>query len=187
MGQFTPTSNVWYPDLTDTAKLNTLLATMASSIESGLGARMTKQETVKSLLGSVTAGSTWTLSNGVEATVPYSINAGGYNDGLTFSGGTVTITTPGLYYFNASVLTTQTNGYVDLQLQRNGGTFSRALNPGSPAGAGIGPSTAAGIFNCVAGDTFRVRVLIQGTTGSVAINTLYATYNVLSVVLLKAL
>lgn len=187
MGGYTPVAQVWYPDVTDTAKLNTLLATMASSIEDGLGARMTKQETVKSLLGSVTAGSTWTLSNAVEATVPYSINSGGYNDGLTLAGGTVTITIPGLYYFGASVLTTQTNGYVDLQLQRNGGTIARALAAGSPAGAGIGPASGATVFNCVAGDTLRARVTIQGTTGSIAINTLQATYNVLSVMLMKAL
>lgn len=187
MGAYTPIAQVWYPDLTDTAKLNTLLASMASSIEDGLGQRMVKQETVKSLLGSVTAGSTWTLANAIEATVPYSINPGGYNDGMTLASGTITIGTPGLYFFQASVLTTQTNGYVDLQLQRNGGTFSRALNAGSPAGAGIGPAVAGGVFNCVAGDTIRARVTIQGTTGSVAINTLQATYNVLSAVLMKAL
>lgn len=187
MGSYTSTAQVWIPDVTDTAKLNTLFASMASSIEDGLGQRMLKQETVKSLLGSVTAGSTWTLSNGVEATVPYTINAGGYNDGLTLTSGVVTIDTPGLYYFNASVLTTQTNGYVDLQLQRNTGTFSRALGAGSTAGAGIGPANASGLFKCVAGDTFRARVTVNGVTGSCAINTLYATYNVLSVVLLKAL
>lgn len=187
MGGYTPVAQVWYPDVTDTAKLNTLLATMASSIEDGLGARMVKQETVKSLLGTVTAGSTWTLSNTVEATVPYSINTGGYNDGLTISSGVVTVSTPGLYYVSASVLTTQVDGYVDLQLQRNGGTISRPLGPGSPAGAGIGPASGAFIFNCVAGDTLRARVTIQGTTGAVKINTLQATYNVLSVVLIKAL
>jgi hypothetical protein len=187
MGGYTPVAQVWYPDVTDIAKLNTLLATMASSIEDGLGARMTRQETVKSLLGSVTAGSTWTLANGVPANVPYTINAGGFNDGMTLASGVITITTPGLYYFSCSVLTTQTNGYVDLQLQRNGGTFSRALGAGSTAGAGIGPAVAGGVFNCLAGDTVKATVTVNGVTGSCAINTLQATYNVMSAMLMKAL
>lgn len=187
MGAFTTTAQVWYPDLSDTAKLNTLLATVASSIENGLGARMTKQETVKSLLATVTAGSSWTLANGTEATLPFSINTGGYNDGLTLSSGIVTFTTPGLYNITVNALTTQASGYSDLRIYKNAGVIARTLGDSTTAGGGFSPTTISITGNFIAGDTFKSTITVNGVTGSAAIHTGQATYNVLSVTLIKAL
>lgn len=184
MGAFTPNTQVWYPDETDPAKLNTLFSQLASSIETGIGGRLTKQETVKSLLATVTAGSTWTLSDAVEATVPFSINVGGYNDGLTFAGGIVTVTIPGLYFISTNCLTKQTAGYSDLRLYKNGGVFTRALGPATTAGGGFSPTSTSGIMQFVAGDTIKATITAYGA--NTFIHTGQATYNVLSVVLLKA-
>lgn len=187
MGAFTPNTQVWYPDVTDTAKLNTLLATLASSIETGIGGRLTKQETTKSLLATVTAGSVWTLSNGVEATIPFTINVGGYNDGLTFSGYTVTVTVPGLYFVACNTMTTQSSGYLDLRIYKNGGNFTRSLGTSTTAGGGFAAAATSGVMQFVAGDTIKATTTVNGVTGASTIHTGQATYNVMSVVLLKAI
>ncbi|QOR56095.1 membrane protein [Arthrobacter phage Thunderclap] len=186
MGAYTTNAQVWYPDTSDTAKLNTLLSTMASSIENGLGARMTKQETVKSMLATVLAGSTGTLANGVEATLPFAINPGGYNDGLTLASGIVTIVTPGLYFVAVNSMTTQSSGYADLRIYKNSGVFTRALGTSTTAGAGFAATATSGVMQFVAGDTIKATITVNGVTGSAAIHTGQATYNVMSVVLLKA-
>jgi len=186
VGAFTPNTQVWYPDTSDTAKLNTLLSTMASSIETGIGGRLTKQETTKSLLATVTAGSTWTLANGVEATIPFTINVGGYNDGLTFASSIVTVTVPGLYFVAVNTMSTQANGYLDLRIYKNGGNFTRSLGTSTTAGGGFAAAATSGVMQFVAGDTIKATTTVNGVSGASAIHTGQPTYNVMSVVLLKA-
>lgn len=186
MGAYTSTAQVWYPDITDTAKLNTLFATVASSIETGIGGRLTKQELTKSLLATVVAGSTWALANGTEATIPFTINTGGYNDGLTLASGIVTITVPGLYFVAVNTMTTQSTGYMDLRIYKNSGNFTRSLGTCTTAGGGFAASATSGVMQFVAGDTIKATTTVNGVTGSAAIHTGQATYNVMSVVLLKA-
>lgn len=187
MGAVTATAQVWYPDTSDTAKLNTLFSTMASSIENGLGVRMTKQELTKSLLATVTAGSSWSLANGVEATVPYTINAGGYNDGMTLASGIITITTPGIYFISASNLTTQASGYADLRLYKNAGTISRTLGASTTAGGGFASTNVSASLQLAAGDTVKATITVNGVAASASIHTGQATYNVLAATLIKAL
>lgn len=187
MGAYTTTAQVWYPDLSDTAKLDSLLATMASSLENGLGARMTKVETKKSLFASVTASSTWALVNGTEATIPYSINSGNTNDGFTLTGGIVTIITPGLYTINASCTTNMVSGYADIRLYKNATVLSRALADSTTAGGGFASGPVAATLEFAAGDTIKATVTVNGVAASASIHTGQQTYNVLNIGLIRAL
>jgi len=187
MGAYTSTAQVWYPDTSDPAKLDTLLSTMASSIENGLGARMTKAETNKSLLATVAAGSTWALANGTEATVPYAINSGNYNNGFTLTGGIVTINTPGLYDVTASGLTDMTSGYADLRLYKNAGVVSRDLGASTTAGGGFASTKTACTMEFAAGDTVRVTLTVNGVAATAKIHTGQQTYNVLAISLIRAM
>lgn len=187
MGAFTTNTQVWYPDTSDTAKLNTLLSTMASSIENGLGARMTKVETKKSLLATVAAGSSWALANGTEATIPYQINSGNYNDGFTLAGGIVTVNTPGLYSIAASGLTNMTSGYADMRLYKNAGVVARTLGASTTAGGGFAPVSVAATMEFAAGDTIKATITVNGVAASASIHTGQQTYNVLAVTLIRAL
>jgi hypothetical protein len=163
------------------------MGTMASSIETGLGARMTLAENTKSLLATVTASSTWSLSNGTEATVPYSINTGNYNDGFTLSGGIATVNTAGVYSITASSLCNMTTGYADLRLYRGAGVVSRTLGASTTAGGGFAPTTVTATLQCAVGDAIKATLTVNGVTGSASIHTGQQTYNVLAITLIKAL
>lgn len=187
MGAYTTNMQVWYPDTSDTAKLNTLLATLASSIETGIGGRIIKVETTRSLLATVTAGSVTPLSNGGEKTIPFSINPGGYNDGMTIAPtGIVTVNVSGLYYMAVNSMTTQASGYMDLRLYKNAGNFTRALGHSGTNGGGFAAAGATGIMQCNAGDSLQATVTVNGVAASAQIHTGQVTYNVMSIVLLKA-
>lgn len=189
MGFYTPNAQVWYPAPTDTGQLDTLLATMASSIENGIQPRLAKQELTKSLLATVLQGSTWGLANGVEATMPFTVNAGNYNNGMNHSGSTyiTTIETPGLYNVSVSCLAQISSGYVDLRLYKNAGVIGRSLGASTSAGGGFAPASVSQVMQYAAGDTIKSTITVNGVAASASIHTGQATYNVLSITLVKAL
>jgi len=75
---------------------------MAQSIEDGVGNRLRFQEIAVGLKAGIAAGTGIPMS---VATAPYSITAanGNFTQGLTISGGIVTVATPGMYIVTASL------------------------------------------------------------------------------------
>lgn len=163
MGAFTPLDDVWYPDEDDTAEQNVNLATMASSIEEGIGARLRHQEIAVGLKASLVAG---TQIPNLPATAPYQVTSanGDFAQGLTINAGVVTVATAGMYIVSASL---SINPGAD---QRTTAVVLRKNNT-ELAGAEVvqspryyQTSTANCVVNCVAGDTLRVYYYSAGTS-----------------------
>lgn len=187
MGLYTPNSQVWYPTTADTAELNVLMATMASSIEEGVGARLAHQEIAVGLKGSIeNAGFTIPAGVGSTAVVPYTVTAsrGDFNNGITFSGGVATIQTAGMYLVTASVGPSGTNngGGVKVFIDKNA-VFIAGNEVALSSVVWVG-TTATTVLNCVAGDTIRVRAATTG--GAPAMNNSNETTHI-SVTLVQAL
>lgn len=189
MGLFTPNAQVWYPETGDTAEINVLLSTLASSIENGLEPRVGKLEANMSMVANLQANQTFV--NGTWQTVNYTINATGYNNGFTLSNGAITITEPGLYMFSANLLgsssTLTSQGFLQTQLQKNGNPFCNALNNLSSNGSSnVAPASMASAMSCVAGDVIAVKAGFFGSTSDTLIlSASNPTYNMFSAVLLK--
>lgn len=179
MGLYTTLAQVWYPDETDTAEFNTLLGTMASSIENGIQPRLAKQELSIGLKASVSG---WTIpATNTYTTVPVSVTASfaDFNKGFSLASGIATCNTGGMYVVTAS------------------------LAPGNPDSAGGGASCKAGIakngslvsstevgfstvtwinaqsscvINCVPGDTIQMQGTLAGSPGAVHTSYQQGTY-----------
>lgn len=102
MGAQTPIDHVWYPDTTDSQQANVWASTMASSVENGIGARLRTQEAIIGLKAGLPASTALTAT---AALLPFSAGTvdGQFNQGLTFSGGTITITQAGVYFVSVSL------------------------------------------------------------------------------------
>lgn len=173
MGAYTPNSQVWYPDGTDTAEINTLLATVASSIENGIGARLEHQEiAVGAKLNAplsyvIPSGSTFANAT----TVPYSNDGtlAAFNNGMSVSGGVVTIATTGMYIVTASLGGLNTAGRsVVNYLCKNGAYVASAE---VPTNTSVYVSSQANcVLNLVPGDTISVKARSTGGTLTIAQN-----------------
>lgn len=157
MGNVTSDLQIWTPDSSDKQNQDTNLAAMAQSIEDGVGNRLRFQEIAVGLKAGIAAGTGIPMS---VATAPYSITAanGNFTQGLTISGGIVTVATPGMYIVTAS-LGIQPKNPADR-------TTAVDIYKGSTklAGAELLQSTdyyitsvASCVVNCVAGDTLYVK------------------------------
>lgn len=170
MGAFTPNAQVWYPDITDTAELNTLLSTMASSIEEGLEPRLAHQEIAVG--AKLNAPLSYVLPGGAAfanaTTVPYSNDGtlSAFNNGFSISGGIVTIATAGMYIVTASLggLNTASRSVVNY-LCKNGNYVAAAEVPTNTSVYVSSQSNC--VLNLIAGDTISVRARSSG--GSLAI------------------
>lgn len=185
MGAYTPNSQVWYPDITDTAKLNTLLAQMASSIEDGVGARLEHQEIAVGLKASVDQGA-WTLPITTPDIIPYAVSTGrgDFNNGFTFSGGIATVQTAGMYLVTASLgpAGAINGGGIKVLIYKNS-LFIAANEVAMTTSVWVG-STATTVLNLVPGDTVHAKGAIT-TNGGVISNSAETTH--LSVTLVQAL
>lgn len=170
MGAYTPDSQVWYPDLTDTAKLNTLLALLASSIENGVGARLSHQEIAVG--GKFSAPLSYVHPSGTsfaQATlVPFSNDGANaaFANGITISSGTVTIETAGMYIITAALsgLNTASRSVVTY-LCKNGAAVASAE---VPSASNVYVSSQANcVLNLIPGDTISVKS--RSTGGTLAI------------------
>lgn len=187
MGAYTPTAKVWYADTTDSAKLDTVTSTMASSIENGLGARMTLRETQVGLKASV---DNWTIPTTANTTVPVSVTTSyaDFNAGFSLSsGGVATVQTPGMYLVTASVGprlpdTAGSNASCQIYIQKNGASFASAEVAFNTVSWITAQSTC--VINCIAGDTIQMQAKIAGTPGSA--HTTQQSNTFLSVVLVNA-
>jgi hypothetical protein len=184
MGAFTPIDEIWYPDEDDTAEQNVNLATMASSIEEGIGQRLRAQETFLGLFATRASGQT--LTKQALTTVQFGLDSPStFNTGFTFSNGIITIETPGLYYVGVNVVIQIPDGYGEICIVKSGNEYGKVLQFKGSASNNVGLSTSS-VVNCVAGDTIWTRTYIDSSTNA-NFNTNSQTFNTLSVSLLKAL
>ena len=187
MGAYTPKAKVWYPGTNDTAKINTLMSTMASSIENGIGARLAQQEIAVGLKASVHA---WAIPNGSNfgaSAVPYVVNASdmNFNSGFTFANGIATVKTAGMYYVTASLgpQGTATNCGAKIGIYKGGTMFAQSEVPFSGS---VWVNAQAGcVVNCAAGDTLSARATITGSPSTTYNSNGVTTY--LSIALVQAL
>lgn len=177
---------IYYPENTTDMELDTILATMASSIQNGIGKRLKHQEIAVGMKASVGAGA-WMVPVAA-AVVPYAITntaEGDFNQGFSFSNSVATVTTAGMYLISASVgVTGAVNGRgTRLVVQKNGVRISSLETPQvSPVWGGI---SITAVINCVPGDTFRALANISGTSPvAMAVN---AEGTNLSIVMVQAL
>lgn len=187
MGLYTPNAQVWYPQTSDTAEINTLLATLASSIEEGVGARLAHQEIAVGLKASL-GDSGWTIPYGGTnaAVIPYTVSGsrGDFNNGFTFSNGIATVQTAGMYLVSASIgpMGANNGGGVRVQIVK-GSTFIAgnevAMGPVVWTG-----TTCTAVLNLVPGDTVHAKGNLS-TAGGTLPNSGDTTH--LSITLVQAL
>jgi hypothetical protein len=157
MGSTTADLLIWTPDENDLAEPDVYLKTMAQSIEDNAGTRLRLQEAAVGLKAGIPAGTGIPVT---AATAPYAVTAanGNFTQGLTISGGVVTVATPGMYIVTAS-LGIQPKNPADR-------TAAVDLYKGNTKLAGAEllqsvsyyiTSFASCVVNCVAGDTLYVK------------------------------
>lgn len=186
MGAYTNPNGVWYPDSTDVGQPNTYLATMAQSIDSGIGARLQKQESNVGGLFNLNANQTLTASTKI--TVAYTVGPGGYNNGLTISGGIVTLPQKGLYAVFASFYASQQNGYIDATLMQNSTVVSETLSTTSSTGSTyISTGGISANILAAANDQISVGITFYTATSSVLVGSSGRMLNTLSIALVKPL
>ncbi len=168
MGAFTAVDQLWYPDVTDIDQPNVWAAHMMQSISDGMGKRLAQQELAIGLKGGL--ASVVTLST-TYAIMPIVINAanGNFAQGLTISGGIVTVVTPGMYYISGALGIFNSSGHSSkIQLRKNGSAI--VGDEQASQAAYYQASKASTVVNCVAGDTLAMYGAdgVGGTTTSTA-------------------
>lgn len=157
MGNVTSDLLIWTPDSDDLAEPDVYLTTMSASIEEGVGERLRAQEVAVGLKAGITVG---TGIPETEAIAPFTITANNacFAQGMTISGGVVTVATAGMYIMSAS-LGIQPKTPADR-------TSAIALYKGSTELAGAEllqstsyyiTSTGSCVVNCIVGDTLYVK------------------------------
>lgn len=190
MGNITDDLLIWTPDDQDTAEPDVYLATMAQSLEDGVGERLRKQERSASLLANLPANQNFTV--GTPATVNFTINAAvGYNDEMTLTGGKVKVTEAGVYFFSANVLGavagTSGTGFMQMQIRKNTKVISNSItlmmyNGGSV----IATATGSTVTTCAVDDLIDVYVAFYNTPAAPFLSSGGGIYNLFSASLLKA-
>lgn len=128
MGNVTTDLQVWTPDELDLGEPDVYLATMAQSMEDGIGVRLRKQE--EPIACQVSLSADQGISTGFN--VQYSLNTGPtFNSGLTVNAsGSITLTRAGVYLLATNVYTDQASsftGYCAPSIRRNGAILCSSL------------------------------------------------------------
>lgn len=184
MGQLTLNAKVWYPSTTDTAEINVLMATLASSIENGLQPRLALQEKALGLKASI-PDNTFAISS-TATVLPYQVTAGfsDFNNGFTLTAGVATVTVAGMYLVTATCGATTGSGTgIKIYLQKNGSVLAVAELPQSTA-IWVNPQVTT-VLNCVPGDTISVRGAWTAGSGSTTLRQQETNY--LSIAMVQAL
>lgn len=168
MGNVTSDLLIWTPDENDPAEPDVYLATMAQSIEDGVGDRLRTQELAIGLKAGFTSPPTLssTLST---AAVTINTSNGSFKQGLDISGGLVTVITPGMYMVSGSVGVDAVAGHTAKIELRKGSTVLAADEQKSDASF-YQAAKATTVVNCVAGDTLSMRIADAAGGASVAAN-----------------
>jgi hypothetical protein len=167
MGAYTSPNQVWYPDLTDVGQPNVWAATLAQSVDAGIGARLQKQEVAVGLKASLTDNAlTFTATSTI---VPYTVNSGiaDFNNGFTLAGGVATVNVKGMYVVTASVSGHNgTSRGLKILLYQNAIAFAQAEVPQQASGGPWINSQASCVLNCAIGDTIYAKVQLTGSAGT---------------------
>lgn len=189
MGNVTA-SGIWTPDEGDDLNPEQYLATMADSIENGIGDRLNAQEQAIGLKAGIPIGTT--VAFAADLIAPYEILAGEecFTQGMTLDGGIATLTVDGLYFVSASASLEAIGDApgnegrtIALQVYK-GGTQLVGCEVGAQSHWATAQANCC--FHGIAGDTIYVKwysggpVLGEGT-GTLSENT---PMNSLSIVLL---
>lgn len=155
MGQTTTNLQIWTPDEFDLNEPDVYLADMAASIENGAGERLNLQEMAIGLKAGLTSSAV-TLSSTL-AIAPVTINSsnGSFNQGLTITGGIVTVITPGMYSVSGALGVTNVSGHTAKLELHKGSTVIIADEAKSDA-TFYQAAKASTIVNCIAGDTLSM-------------------------------
>lgn len=156
MGNVTTDLLIWTPDENDLAEPDVYLKTMAQSVEDGAGARLRLQELAIGLKAGFTSAPTLSSTLSVAA-VTVNASNGSFAQGLTISGGIVTVATPGMYLVSGSVGVTNVASHTAKIELRKGSTALAADEQKSDA-TFFQAAKATTIVNCVAGDTLSMYI-----------------------------
>lgn len=158
MGNTTSDLLIWTPDADDTAEPDVYLATMAQSLEDGVGERLRKQE---SFIGCNLSLTSNLAIGGTIAQAPFAVvNSYNFNEGMTIAGGQVTVPMNGIYtvqvvanYLGANT----TAGRINTYLYLNGTSIQYASTYGNTATNRYSNASIASAYKLVAGDDLTVR------------------------------
>lgn len=156
MGTYTPNGQVWMPGTGDTAELNTLLATLASSIESGIVPRLAHQEIAVGLKAGFTSTPALT-STMTTANVSITGNNGSFQQGITISGGIATVATAGMYLISGALGIQNVGSHTaKIDLMKNATVLCSDEQLSSNTFYQVAKCTT--VVNCVAGDTLSMKI-----------------------------
>lgn len=184
---------VAYPELDDLDQPNVWGATMAQSIEDGIGARLRQQEVAVGLKAGITPGTGIPLQGTTAPFVVLKTN-GGFNQGFDLAGGVATVKTKGMYLVTSSVGINPSSR----NSSNTGRTVSITLAQGTTELAGseikadadyYQNAAATTVISCVPGDTIRViwrSASDRGATGNAALAD-SSVLNYLSIALIQAI
>lgn len=174
----TERDTVYYPDPDEVDQPNVYLATMAQSISDGIGARLRQQEVAVGLKAGLS--SQLLLDNNLQI-VPFVVNnaTANFAQGMTISGGMVTIQTAGMYLVTVSMgLTTVAGDSIVPVLYKNATPFASSEVPSAIDKYAVGQVTS--VINCVPGDTIHARAR-NGKTGAKTLTSPADTLNYISI------
>lgn len=159
MGNVTADLQIWTPDEADSGEPDIYLATMSASIEDGVGVRLRKQE---AFIGVNLGLSSAFVADGTIRQVPFGIlNSWNFNEGMTVSGGSVTIPMDGIYQvcLNANFQSQTTSpGRINSYLYINGLSLAYSSTYGLPATNRYANANIANSYKFVTGDVLNIRV-----------------------------
>lgn len=163
----TTAAGIWFPDKNSNLRHEVNMATMAASIENGIGKRLTAQESV---VGLKVVGGVLPIPTAM-ATTPYYVGATGgcFVKGITYEAGIATIQTRGLYFVAASLTMDPSSGgaSVACNIVHNFDQLDYNENPRSPSNWASAKCAATVV--CEVGDTIwsEGKIIGGGTTGNV--------------------
>jgi hypothetical protein len=168
MGNVTSDLLIWTPDENDTQEQNVNLATMAQSLEDGVGDRLRKQELAVGLKAGFTSAPTLTSSLAIAA-VTINTSNGSFKQGLDISGGVVSVVTPGMYIVSGSLGVSNIASHTAKLELRKGSTVLAADEQKSDASF-FQAAKATTVVNCVAGDQLSMWIADAAGGAAVASN-----------------
>lgn len=179
MGNITSDLLIWTPDGDDTAEQDKNLATMAQSIEDGVGTRLRLQELAVGLKAGYTSAPTLSSALSI-ANVTINASNGSFKQGLDISGGVVTVVTPGMYMVSGALGVTNTPGHTAKIEIRKGSTVLVANEQKSDASF-YQCATATTVVNCVAGDNLALYIADAAGGAAVAANLALTHFTVVMI------
>jgi hypothetical protein len=168
MGNVTSNLQIWSPDEDDQHEPDVNMATMAASIENGVGPRLNLQEMAIGLKAGFTSPPTLS-STMTNAAVTINTSNGSFKQGLDISAGIVTVITPGMYLLSGSVGVDNVSGHTAKIELRKGATVIASDEMASNASF-YQTAKATTIANCNAGDNLTMRIGDAAGGASVAAN-----------------